>query len=85
MIAGLHFYKKSRKTFLRECFEINPYDPCAYNKMVNVKQQTIYWHVEDCKLRHIYKMVNNRFILVLKEEYESIFKDGFGQMTVSRG
>ena len=53
--------------------------------MVNVKHQTIYWHVEDCKLRHIYKMVNNRFILVLKEEYESIFKDGFGQMTVSRG
>ena len=52
MIAGLLFYKKPRKTLLREGFEINLYDPCVTNKMVNGKNQTICWHVEDCKLIH---------------------------------
>ena len=52
--------------------------------MVNGQQQTICWHVSDCKLIHIDKRVNVRFILVLKEEYESIFEDGSGQMIVSR-
>ena len=67
MIAGLLFYKKFRKTLLREGFEINPYDPCVSSKMVNGNQQTICWHVDDCKLIHRYKRVNDRFILVLKE------------------
>ena len=83
MIAGLLFYKKFRKTLIREGFEINSYDPCVANKMVNGKQQTICWHVDDCKLSHRDKRVNGRFILVLKEEYKCIFKDGSGQMTVS--
>ena len=41
------------------------YDPCVANKMVNGKQQTICWHVDDCKLSHRDKRVNGRFILVL--------------------
>ena len=65
-------------------FEINPYDPCVANKMVNGKQQTMCWNLGDCKLIHRDKRVNNRFILVLKEEYKRIFGDGSGQMTVSR-
>ena len=84
MVTGLLFYKKFRKNLLREGFEINPYDPCVANKMVNGKHQTICWNVEDCKLRHRDKRVNNRFILVLKEEYKSIFKNGYGKMTVCR-
>ena len=41
--------------------------------------------MEDCKLSHRDKRVNVRFILVLKEEYKSIFEDGSGQMTVCCG
>ena len=67
MIAGLLFYKKFRKTLLREGFEINPYDPCVANKTVNGNQQTIRWHVDDCKFSHRDKRVNVRFILVIKE------------------
>ena len=52
IIAGLLFYKKFCNTLPREGFEINPYDPCVINKMVNEKQQTIFWHVDDCKLSH---------------------------------
>ena len=84
MIAGLLFYKNFRKTFLREGFLINLYDPCVANKTVNGKQQTICWHVDDCKLSHRDKRVNGRFILVLKEEYKSIFKDGSGQSHITR-
>ena len=85
MIASLLFYKNIRKTFLREGFEINPYDLYVAKKMMNRKQKTICWNVDDCKLIHRYKRVNYRFILMLKEEYKSIFKDGSGQMTVRRG
>ena len=53
--------------------------------MANGKQQTIFWHVDDCNLSHRYKRANDRFILVLKKEYESIFEDDPGQMTVCRG
>ena len=53
--------------------------------MVNGNQQTVCWHVDDCKLSHRDKRVNNRFNLGLKEEYKSIFEDGSGQMTVCRG
>ena len=85
MIAGLLFYKNFRKNFLREGFVINPYYPCVANHMVNGKQEPICWHVYDCKLIHIDKRINGRFILVLKEEHESIFEDGSGQMTLRRG
>ena len=40
--------------------------------------------MDKCKFIHRYKRLNDRFILVLKEEHESIFEDGFRQMTVSR-
>ena len=51
---------------------------------MNGKQQTIFWHVDDCKLIHGDKKVNDRFILVLKEEYEIIFEDFSGQMIMIR-
>ena len=53
--------------------------------MVNGNKQTICWHVDGCKLSHRYKRVNDRFILVLREEYKSIFEDGSRQMTEIRG
>ena len=33
-------------------FEVNPYDPCVANKMVNGHQMTIRWHVDDLKVSH---------------------------------
>ena len=65
MIEGLLFYKTFFKTLPREGFEINSYDPCVANKMVNGKWQTICWYVDDCKLIHRDKRVDGRFILSL--------------------
>jgi hypothetical protein len=46
---------------------------------------TIYFHVDECKLSHRKKTVMDRMIGYLQQEYESIFEDGSGAMTVSRG
>jgi hypothetical protein len=46
---------------------------------------TIYFHVDDCKLGHHSSRANNNIIDWLHQEYESIFEDGSGEMTVSRG
>jgi hypothetical protein len=34
-------------------FALNPYDLCVANKMVNGKQFTTTWHVDDLKLSHV--------------------------------
>jgi hypothetical protein len=83
MVAGSLYYLKFSKTLKRNNFTINPYDPCVANRMVNEKQQTICWHVDDCKLSHVDPKVQDKFIQVLRDEYESIFEDGSGKMTVS--
>ena len=33
-------------------FEINPYNPCVVNKIVNGHEMTICWHVDDLKVSH---------------------------------
>lgn len=34
-------------------FTVNPYDRCVVNKIINGKQCTIIWHVDDLKLLHV--------------------------------
>lgn len=85
MIASLLYYLKFCKTLKREGFEHNPYDPCVWNKIVEGSQQTISFHVDDCKLSHLKAKVNDELIAILKREYESIFEDGSGKMKVTRG
>ena len=38
-------------------FEPNPYNPCVMNKIINDKQCSILWHVDDLKLSHVDNMV----------------------------
>jgi len=85
MVASLLFYFKLRKTLTRNKFVINPYDLCVFNRTVNGKQQTLCAHVDDCKLSCIDVKLQDEFIEILRQEYESIFEDGSGAMQVSRG
>jgi hypothetical protein len=85
MVASLLYYRKFRKSLLSVGFEFNPYDPCVANKMVDGKQMTICFHVDDCKASHKLPKVVDEMIAWLKQEYEQIFEDGSGKMTVSRG
>jgi hypothetical protein len=38
-------------------FVTNPYDSCVVNKIINGKQCTIIWHVDDLKLSHVEQQV----------------------------
>jgi hypothetical protein len=85
MVAILLYYRKSVKSLMDIDFVINPYDPCVANKNIEGEQMTICFHVDDCKLSHRKIKVMDSMIEYLRQEYESIFEDGSGAMTVSRG
>jgi hypothetical protein len=85
MVASLMYYRKFRTSLEEIGFEFNPYDACVANKMINGKQMTICFHVDDCKLSHVCSKVVDRMIEWLKEGYEVIWEDGTGKMKVSRG
>jgi hypothetical protein len=46
---------------------------------------TICFYMDDCKLSHCSSRANDNVIDWLHQEYKSIFEDGSGEMTVSRG
>jgi hypothetical protein len=80
--AALLFYKKLVKDLKSIGFELNPYDPCVANKIINGKQFTIVWHVDDLKISHAEKMEIDKFVEWLKENYED---EGIGNIKVSHG
>ena len=53
LVSAMLFYCKLTKALLSYSFELNPYDPCVANKMVNGEQLTICWHVDNLKSNHI--------------------------------
>ena len=85
MVASLLYYRKFVKSLTDIDFEINPYDPCVANKIIDGTQMTICFHVDDNKLSHRKSKVVDEMVEWLRKEYESIFEDGSGKMTVSRG
>jgi hypothetical protein len=85
MVASLLYYRKFVKTLMDIDFVINLYDPCVTNKIIEGDQMTICFHVDDCKLSHRKTKVMDSMMEYLRQEYEIIFEDGYGAMTVSRG
>jgi Reverse transcriptase (RNA-dependent DNA polymerase) len=67
--AAMLFWKKLTGILHGWGFETNPYDPCVANKMVNGKQCTIVWHVDDLKISHEEKDVVSGVIKQLEEEF----------------
>ena len=53
--AALIFYKKFFRDLKSIGFELNPYDPCVANRMIEGAQHTVCWHVDDIKSSHISK------------------------------
>ena len=46
------FYKKLQTKLEDFGFEVNPYNPCVANKIVNGPQMTMTWQVDDRKISH---------------------------------
>ena len=78
--AALLFWKKLSAKLQDMGFTLNPYDPCVANKVINGKQCTIVWHVDDMKISHVQSTVVDSILVELKKEYGSI-----GELTVTRG
>ncbi len=53
MMSALLFYRNLVSELQEMGFEINSYDPCVANKMVNGTQMTIRWHVDDLMISHL--------------------------------
>ena len=78
----LLYYKKFCKDLEEIGFEINPYDPCVANRVVNNKQHTITWHVDNLKSSHVDPKVNDKFLSWLKTKYAS---NKIGEIKAIRG
>ena len=59
--AALDFYNKLRSDLEGHGFGINRYDLCMANGMVNGKQMTVIWHVDDLKVSHVDENENTKF------------------------
>ena len=68
LAAALLWYKKFRKDLESIGFIFNPYDPCVANRMVNNKQQTVRFHVDDLMSSHVNASVNDEFYKWLNEQ-----------------
>ena len=51
--TALLFYKRLRSNPEDMGFDVNPYDLYVANKMVNGKQMTVCWYVDDLKVSHM--------------------------------
>jgi hypothetical protein len=78
LMSALLFYQKLLKDIEDKGFELKPYDPCVANKVINGKQFTKTWHVDDLKLSHVDAKVVDDTITWLKSIYGE-------DMRVSRG
>ncbi len=85
MVVALLHYRKFAESLEMNEFIMNPYDPCVWNKIINGKQCTICFHVDDCKISHVSAEVLDNIIAWLCEEYENVFTDGSSKMKVARG
>jgi hypothetical protein len=60
LLSPILFYNKFRKDIESIGFEVNLYDICVVNQMVNDKKQAVLWHVGDIKASHMNNKVNEK-------------------------
>ena len=63
-----------------EDFKFNAYDPCVANRMIERKQQTVRFHVDDLMSSHVNSKVNDKFEEWLNKKYGS-----YGKVKCTRG
>lgn len=67
--AARLFWEKLSSKLKEWGFITNPYDSCVVNKMINGKQCTIGWHVDDLKISHVDSAVVDHVIDLLDGEF----------------
>jgi hypothetical protein len=59
-------------------FQINPYNPCIVNKMVDGLQMTIRWHVDDLMISHLKHEEIMQVVQQIKDIYGDNLKKNVG-------
>ena len=71
MQVALYFYRNLRNYLEKQGFEVNNYDSCVSNRMVNGHHLTVLWHVDDMLIAHVDPRVLETMIQFLQVSYES--------------
>jgi hypothetical protein len=69
MHAARLFWEWLSKQLVDWGFTPNPYDSCVVNKIVDGKQLTVAWHVDDLKISHVSTKVVDDLIADLDSEF----------------
>ena len=78
--TALLFKKRLIKGLKNRGFEMNPYDPCVANMIVNNAQCTVCWHVNDLQVSHMDEMVVTTLLLKLADLYKRRMKTYRGKV-----
>lgn len=69
-VKAARVFYKGLVTFLTSLgFELNPYDECVMNKMIDGGQCTVIWHVDDLKVSHKKKCIVEFVMRQLQKKY----------------
>ena len=77
LLAAIIWYKTFKGCLEGLGFKLNPYDPCVANLMVDGKQLTIVWFVDDTKISHVDPKTVDWLLEKIEEEY--------GKLSITRG
>ncbi|KAI2509413.1 Reverse transcriptase (RNA-dependent DNA polymerase) [Fragilaria crotonensis] len=75
--SALLWYKLFVENLKDMGFELNPYDPCVANCLIDGKQCTVAWYVDDMKISHVDPDVVTDIIHKIEGRFD--------KMTVTRG
>ena len=67
--AAIKAYKKLARYLKSWGLEMNPYDPCVWNKLVDGNQLTLMFHIDDILLMHLLSQVVTEYIKKLDSRY----------------
>ena len=80
LTAALHWYNPLHGDMEEVGFVFNPCNACIANQMVNSKQHTVLFHVDNLKSSHVDPKVNDDFLEFLNRKYGSV-----GKVKATRG
>jgi len=69
--SALLVYRKLRSELEDYGFEVNPCNPCVANEMINGKQMTVTWHIDDLKILHM----NSAEVIHCINHFKKIYGD----------
>jgi hypothetical protein len=78
MKSALLFYRKLFKELKEMGFEINPYDPCMAKKLVDRKQMTVRWHIDNLMISHVNQVKILKFVKCIKDIHGDNLAENLG-------